>query len=138
MYLTLDADKLDIMGNAIKLVRLECRDLLIASGIFAGVFFASVLFGTESMKSCLAALILSTFAGCATLLPLILKPNLSMVWVLTTSILRLLLMISGSVIILLFAKVDAVWFIAWIGICYMVLLAVEIRFALRMANRDDV
>ena len=86
-----------------------------------------------------AALIVSVLAGGASMALLMYfvkyRPDLLPVGVMASAAVRLLLMMAGTVIFLFFAKVDAIWFVAWVGAFYIVMLVWEIRFALRAVNK---
>jgi hypothetical protein len=49
---------------------------------------------------------------------------------------RLLLSVAGSVTILCFVAVPVVWFVAWLGLFYFVMLVAEVYFAISRANRE--
>jgi hypothetical protein len=76
------------------------------------------------------------------LLPLIYaaayKPDRQLFLGLAATAIRLLLMIAGSAIVIIVAKVNILWFALWIGIFYLVTLVLEIGFALRSANSNNI
>ena len=94
------------------------------------------------MSGFLAALVVSVIAGCGGLCPIFLaaayRPGMLSVSALAATVLRLLLMIAGSAVIILCAKVNTLWFAAWIGVFYFITLVLEIRFAIRAAHGNNV
>ena len=92
--------------------------------------------------SCLAALIVSGFAGCVAMAVIVYclryKPDMLLVGTLAATVIRLLLMIAGSAVVILFAKVNILWFAVWIGVFYLVTLVLEMCFTIRAANRNKV
>jgi hypothetical protein len=87
------------------------------------------------MSSCLAALIVSCVAGGGGLFPIFYaaayRPGMLSVSALAATVIRLLLMIAGSAIVIIFVKVNILWFVVWIGMFYLVVLVLEIRFTIR-------
>ncbi|MGA2172094.1 MAG: hypothetical protein ABSG82_03650 [Sedimentisphaerales bacterium] len=110
--------------------------------VVAVALTVSLLSGEQAIKSCLAAIVVSGLAGCGGLIPIIYaaahKPALLTIFVLAATVIRLLLMVMGSIIIILFAKVSVLWFAVWIGIFYLVMLSLEIYFAIHTANRCKI
>ncbi len=92
------------------------------------------------MSSCLAALIVSCVAGCGGLFPIFYaaayRPGMLPVSVLAATAARLLLMVAGSVVVIIFVKVDMLCFGLWIGFFYLVAFVLEIRFAVYAVNNN--
>ena len=93
------------------------------------------------MSGFLAALIVSVIAGSAALVPIIFaaacRRDMLSVSAQAATALRLLLMIAGSVIIIVFVKVDILWFIIWAVVFYPAVLVLDVLFALRVANSEN-
>jgi len=110
--------------------------------VVAAAFAVSFLSGKEAVKSCLAAVTVSGIAGGIAMLPIIYavayKPALLTVLGLATGTLRLLLMLAGSIIIILFVKVSVLWFVVWIGVFYSAMLILEVGSVIRTANRRKI
>jgi len=111
---------------------------MIVAVVPAAAFAVSLPAGKEAVKGWLAAVIISGFAGCISSAPVVYaaayKHGSLPVYALAASVIRLLLMSAGSITILAFANVGIVWFAVWIGVFYLIRLALEVRYVVRMAN----
>jgi len=58
--------------------------------------------------------------------------------VLSASAIRLLLIIVGLVIILFFVKVNLTWFVLWLAIFYIAMLAGEVCYAIKAVNEQRI
>ena len=94
------------------------------------------------MSGFLAALIVCVIAGLTALMPIIFAAaynrDMLSVSALAAAVIRLLLMIAGSAIVIVFVKVDTLRFIIWAGVFYLVVLVLEVLFAIRVANSNNV
>ena len=90
------------------------------------------------MSPFVAALIVSILAGGVAIALIIFfakyRPDLLPVGIMASTVVRLLLMASGILIVLFLFKVEAVRFVIWVSILYVLTLIWEIRFAMQMLN----
>lgn len=110
--------------------------LIIIIVFFAAVFGASALLGEIARNNCFWAIVVNGVAVCGSVAPFIyaglFKQSVSACYLLATSVIRLLLAVIGSGVILYFIKVDAFWFAVWVGILYLMVLVLEVRFFVKM------
>jgi hypothetical protein len=108
----------------------------------AAALAVSFLSGQEAVKSCLAAATISGLAVCISLIPKIYaaayRPALLAFSGLAAGVLRLLLMLVGTIIMISFVKVNILWFVVWIGAFYPIILIRDITFAIHAANRREI
>jgi uncharacterized membrane protein len=108
------------------------------AGVFATAVGASFLSGQDAVNGCLWAMLVSAIAGLGGFVPFILarlaKKPASIEAVLSSSAIRLLLVLAGLVIILFLTKVNVTWFALWMGIFYVVILVAEVYIAIRTVN----
>jgi uncharacterized membrane protein HdeD (DUF308 family) len=112
--------------------------LFVVAAIFAAALGISVSLGQNATNGCLWAMLVSVVAGCGGLAPVIYlilsRSSLSVEHVIGSSAIRLLLVLAGVVIILLFTKTDVMWFALWLGLFYLVVLVAEVYVAVRIMN----
>ena len=100
--------------------------------VFAAAYGASLLLNDSAQRSCLCAIIVNAIGAFGGVIPVvyaaILKPTLSAYHVFATSVIRLLLVITGSVIILLCVKISVFWFAIWTITLYVAVLVAEAFF----------
>ena len=103
----------------------EAKRLLVAAATFAASIGVSALLGGDALKGCLWAVVVATVAG-----------STALVWnvVLLSGVIRLLLMLGGTIVILCFVNINVLWFIGWLGLFYAVFLIMEVWFALLRVN----
>jgi hypothetical protein len=92
----------------------------------------------DVMRSCLwaAAIILpAALAGLAVIYYAVSRSDMMSSVFLLAGAIRLLLSLVGSVIILRFAAVPVIWFVAWLGLLYFVMLAVEVYITIQMMSK---
>jgi hypothetical protein len=91
------------------------------------------------MNSFAAALILSVLAGMAAMALVMFfakyRPDLLAMGILASTAVRLLLMATGTIIVLFLTKIDGVRFVIWVSVFYVLALIWEIRFAMQMVNK---
>jgi uncharacterized membrane-anchored protein len=106
--------------------------MLILIVFFAAIFGISPMFGDNARNSCLWAVVVNTIAACGGAAPVIyavvFKPVVPVYYLLAAGTIRLLLAVIASIIILLFVKIDTVWFAASAGILYAAVLVLEVCF----------
>ena len=109
--------------------------------VFAAALGTSVLLGKSAVKSCLWAVLVTGVACIGSLIPIVYAvlsgKSLSIPTVLAASVIRLLLMISGAIIIMLFVKTDALWFVIWLSVFYVVMLFLEVRVFAGAINKPN-
>ena len=106
--------------------------LLIIVLVFAVAYGACFLLGNNARESCFWAITVNGIAAFGGILPIIyatfLRPSVPTYYILASSVIRLVLAITGSGIILVFVKVDIFWFAAETGALYAVILMLEVCF----------
>ena len=117
--------------------------LLILIVFFAAIFGISTLFGDNVRSACLWAIAVNGIAACGGIAPIIyarlFKPDVPAHYLLSVSVIRLLLAVTGSSIILLFVKIDVFWFAAWVTVLYLAVLVLEVCFFTKiLTGRDKV
>jgi hypothetical protein len=119
----------------------QIKWLPIVAAILAFALVLSAFLGTGQTKACLWAVIATTIAVCVGLTPVVYsvfyKPSMYPLSVLAAGVIRLLITAGGAVIILIFVEVGVLWFAAWLGFFYIVVLAVEVYSAIRTLNRQN-
>jgi hypothetical protein len=131
------------MNNIATLYKIKWTWLLAAITVFAIAYGTSILLGKDVQNSCFWAVVVNGIAGCGGITPVIyamsLKSSVSIYYVLTSSVIRLLLAVAGSGIILFFMKIDMIWFATWAVILYLAVLIFEVSFAVQtITKRDEV
>jgi hypothetical protein len=120
----------------------QIRYLLIIAAVFAFAMVFSAFLGGQQTKTCLWALIVNSVAVCAGLVPVVLstlyKPSLYTLSILAAGVIRLLITAVGAVIILVFVEVGVLWFVAWLGFFYLVVLGAEVYFTVRRLSRQNM
>ena len=115
--------------------------LLAIVAVFALALGVSFFLGADVAKSCLWAVIISVIGGGSGLAPVIyatlVKRALSVASVLAVTIIRLLITVGGAAIIITSVKVHVLWFVAWIGLFYLVILAAEVCFIIKTLSQYD-
>ena len=108
---------------------------------FIAVVAISIPFAANAYNNCLSAIVVNAIAaggGAAPVLyAVVFKKVVPGYFLLAASTIRLLLAITASSIILLFVKIDTVWFAAQVGILYVAVLVLEVRFFVKMITRSD-
>jgi len=116
--------------------------LVIVAVVAAVALAASFSAGQQALNGCLAAIILSCLAGCTALIPVVYaavyKPGLLAGLVPAVSVIRLLVMLAGTVIIIVFVDISILWFVLWTGVFYLLVLVLETRTAIRAAGTNKV
>lgn len=110
---------------------------------FAAVFGASALLGEIARNNCFWAIVVNGVAACGGIVPFIyaglFKSSVPAYYLLAASAIRLLLAVIGTGVILYFVKIDAFWFAVWVGMLYMAVLMLEVRFFIKMlTGRNEV
>jgi hypothetical protein len=112
-----------------------------AIAVFAITYGISILLGKDVQNSCFWAIVVNGIAGCGGIAPVIyamlLKSSVSVYYILTSSVIRLLLAAAGSGIILFFVKIDVTWFATWVAILYLAVLIFEVSFAVQTITKRD-
>jgi hypothetical protein len=124
------------MNVILNLREIRCGWMLIIIIVFfAAVFGASALLGESARNSCFWAIVINGIAVCGGITPFIyaglFKSSIPAYYLLAASVIRLLLAVIGTGVILYFVKIDAFWFAVWVGILYMVVLILEVRFFIK-------
>jgi hypothetical protein len=105
----------------------------------AMVYSISLFIRKAAWQACLAAIGISVVVGLASLLPalygIVRRQDLAVAFVLAASLIRLLLMAGGTAIILFFTKVNIMWFVVWLGLFYICMLAVEVWLLIKTTNK---
>ena len=113
--------------------------LLVVVAVFAAAGGISILLGADALNACFWAIVVSGIAACGGFIPIAAgsraASSLSIASVLASGAIRLLLALAGVVIIILFVKVNAMWFAAWLGLFYVVMLGWEVWLATRIINK---
>jgi hypothetical protein len=106
--------------------------LLVIAAVFAMASGVSFFLGADIAKSCLWAVIISVIGGGCGLAPVIyaalVKKVPSVASVLAVTVIRLLITVGGAAIIITSVRVQVLWFAAWLGLFYLVILAAEVCF----------
>jgi len=120
----------------------EAKWLLVIAAIFAASIGVSYLLSGEALKGCFWAVVVATIAGAIGFAPVVCAvqsdPSLQANTILLAGVIRLLLMLGGTAAVLYFMKVDVLWFIEWLGLFYVVMLVLEIWFAVRKINDNSI
>ena len=93
----------------------------------------------DVMRSCIwaaAAIAPAALGGFAVIFYMVWRKLSVPLAALSAGVIRLLLAVAGSVIILHFAAISAGWFLAWMGLFYLVTLVAEVYYALLSINRQ--
>ena len=126
------------MTGILRSGKAEWLVLFVVAAVFAAALGVSISLGQIAINGCLWAMLVSVVAGCGGLAPVIYlilsRSSLSTEHVIGSSAIRLLLVLAGVVIILLFTKTDAMWFALWLGLFYVVVLVAEVYVAVRITN----
>jgi hypothetical protein len=129
------------MTGILRSGKAEWLVLFIVAAVFAAALGVSISLGQSAINGCLWAMLVSGVAGCGGLVPVICfilsGSSLSMEHVIGSIAIRLLLVLAGVVIILLFTKTDVMWFALWLGLFYIVVLVAEVYVAVRMMNEHS-
>lgn len=116
--------------------------LLLMAGVYAAAVGVSFLSGQDAVNGCLCAIVVSVVAGIGGFIPFILaqlaKKPCSIEAILSSTAIRLLLVIAGLVIILFFTKVNVMWFVFWLAIFYIAMLAGEVYYAIKAVNEQRI
>jgi len=112
------------------------------AGVFATAVGVSFLSGQSAVNGCFWAMLVSVIAGIGGIFPFIRaklsKKTISGEAVLIATTLRMLLVIAGMVIMLLFTKVNVMWFMIWLAIFYVAMLAGEVYYAIKVVNEQRI
>ena len=117
--------------------------LLVIVAVFALALGVSFFLGADVAKSCLWAVIISVIGGGCGLAPVIYatlvktSPSVVSVLALAVTVIRLLITVGGAAIIITFVRVNVLWFAAWLGLFYLVVLAVEVCFIIKTLSQYD-
>lgn len=115
--------------------------LLVIVAVFALALGVSFFLGADAVKSCLWAVIISVIGGGGGLAPVIytslVKSSLSVASVLAVTVIRLLITLGGAAIIITSVRVHVLWFVAWLGLFYLVILVAEVCFIIKTLSRYD-
>lgn len=130
------------MNLILNLRKIRWGWMLILIVFFAAIFGISPMFGDNARNSCFWAVVVNTIAACGGAAPVIcavvFKPVVPVYYLLVAGTIRLLLAVIASIIILLFVKIDTVWFAASAGILYAAVLVLEVCFfAKTIAGCDE-
>jgi hypothetical protein len=111
--------------------------------ILAAGLVVSALIGKDAMRACWLAILVTIAASLGGFIPLYiinkLKPDLIFMTALASSVIRLLLVVSGVAIIWRFVPVKAGLFIAWLAVFYMVTLIFKSCYVIsRMSVRTGI
>jgi len=139
-----DVEQETVMGR-MKLKRInidwdlsEGKQLLLVAAVFAASVGVSFLLGGDALMGCLWAVVVATIAGAIGFAPVVCtganNTFLQANTILLAGIIRMLLMLGGTAVVLYFVKIDVLWFIEWLVLFYVVMLVMEIRFAVRKIN----
>jgi len=113
--------------------------LSVVAAVFAAAGGISILLGTDASNGCFWAILVSGIAACGGLVPIVYavraSSSLSIAFVLASGAIRLLLALVGAVIIVVFIRINPMWFVVWLGLFYVVMLGWEVWLAARMMNR---
>jgi hypothetical protein len=119
-----------------------CFVLVVMAGVFATAVGVCFLLGQDAVNGCLWAMLVSSIAGVGGFIPFIFarlaKKPASIEAVLSASAIRLLLVIAGLVIIIFFTKVNLMWFVFWLAIFYIAMLAGEVYYAIKAVNEQRI
>jgi len=120
----------------------EAKWLLAIAAIFAASIGASYLLSGEALKGCFWAVVVATIAGGIGFFPVVCSvsnnSSLQANTILLAGVIRLLFMLGGTAAVVYFMKIDILWFIEWLGLFYVIMLVVEIRFAVRKINDNPI
>ena len=112
----------------------------IIAAFIAAIYLASASISAAASRGCLAAIAVSGIAGVASLVLLCrgrsVSTQRSLAFFLAAGVVRLLLMLAGSVIIIFSVGVSLMWFVGWLAFFYIGLLIVEIVLLVRHNNRS--
>ena len=115
--------------------------LLVIVAVFALALGVSFFLGADAAKSCLWAVIISVIGGGCGLAPVIyatlVKRAPSVASVLAVTVIRLLITVGGAAIIITSVRVQVLWFVAWIGLFYLVILVAEVCFIIKTLSQYD-
>ncbi len=115
--------------------------LLVIVVVFALALGVSFFLGADVAKSCLWAVIISVIGGCGGLAPVIytslVKSSPSAASVLAVTVIRLLITLGGAAIIITSVRVHVLWFVAWLGLFYLVILVAEVCFIIKTLSQYD-
>ena len=115
--------------------------LLVIVAVFALALGVSFFLGADVAKSCLWAVIISVIGGCGGLAPVIYtslaKSSPSAASVLAVTVIRLLITLGGAAIIITSVRVQVLWFVAWLGLFYFVILVAEVCFIIKTLSQYD-
>ena len=115
--------------------------LLVIVAVFALALGVSFFLGADVAKSCLWAVIISVIGGGCGLAPVIytslVKSSPSAASVLAVTVIRLLITLGGAAIIITSVRVHVLWFVAWLGLFYLVILVAEVCFIIKTLSQCD-
>jgi hypothetical protein len=115
--------------------------LLVIVAVFALALGVSFFLGADVAKSCLWAVIISVIGGGCGLAPVIyatlVKTSPSVASVLAVTVIRLLITLGGAAIIITSVRVQVLWFVAWLGLFYFVILVAEVCFIIKTLSQYD-
>jgi len=118
----------------------KSRLLVVAVVLAATACGVSLFIGKDAFAGCFAAVAVTGIAGVASFVcaeyAAYIRPHLSEVSVLAASVVRLLLVVFGIAFIIVFTNVCTMWFIIWVGLFYMVILALETCLFIQSRNRS--
>lgn len=126
--------------NVLNPREIRCGRMFITIGVlFAAVFGAAALSGTG--QGCFWAIVVNGIAACGGIAPMIyawlLKPSILGHCLLASSVIRLSLAVTGSIVILYFIKIDVLWFAVWVVALYLAVLVLEVCFFIRILTEFD-
>ena len=108
---------------------------------FIAVVGISIPFADNAYNNCLSAIVVNAIAAAGGAAPVLyavaFKTAVPVYFLLAASTIRLLLAIATSSIILFFVKIDTVWFAAQVGILYVAVLVLEVRFFVKMMTGSN-
>ena len=115
--------------------------LLVIAAVFALALGVSFFLGADVAKSCLWAVIISVIGGGCGLAPVIyttlVKTLPSIASILAVTVIRLLITVGGAAIIITSVRVHVLWFAAWLGLFYLVILVAEVCFIIKTLSQHD-
>jgi hypothetical protein len=129
------------MNSYWSFIKQNSRYLSILAAVFIVAILSAILIGRLALKSCLWALLLVIFSGIVGILPVIrnvsLRPTISISCVLLTNVIRFVIMLTGSISILFLTQISVIWFVSWIAVFYLPMIAVEVLIITSLINTSE-
>lgn len=116
--------------------------LLSVAAMFIAAYFASRMCGSDAASGCRAAIIASSISSLCGLVPVMYalnyKPDYAGIAALASTIIRLVLVLIVTAVVLFVLKINAMWYLGWLGLFYIALLVVESLYVvsrMKLQNR---